>query len=82
MRISVQIPNPLKPGFNAFITGYAYETEANTGIIAGQTTGASEHAAFVLDPLEPKSAPASLGMLARGADGLALWRRDDEAVAR
>jgi hypothetical protein len=80
MRISVQIPNSQKPGFIGTITGYAYETQPNTAIIAGQTTGASEHAASMPDPLESQPAPASLGMLARGADGLALWRREEETA--
>lgn len=80
MRISVQIPNPQKPGFIGTITGYAYETQPNTAIIAGQTSGASEHAASMPDPLDSQPAPASLGMLARGADGLALWRREEETA--
>jgi hypothetical protein len=80
MRISVQIPNPKQWGFTAVVTGYAYETEANKGIIAGQTTSTSESAASMPDPLEPKPAPATLGMLARGADGLALWRREEETA--
>jgi hypothetical protein len=80
MRISVQIPNPLKPGFNAFITGYAYETEANKGIIAGATTGSEEKSALTPAPLAPQ--PAGLGILARGADGLAIWRREEETISR
>ena len=80
MRISVQIPNSQKPGFIGTITGYAYETEPNTAIIAGQTSGASEHARSMSDPLDSQPAPASLGMLARGADGLALWRREEETA--
>jgi hypothetical protein len=81
MRISVQIPNPLKPGFTAIITGYAYETEPNTPIIAGQKTSADEKAELSPVPLAPNSVPVmTLGKLARGADGLALWRRDEEVI--
>lgn len=81
MRISVGIPNPLKPGYDAIITGYAYETEANTAIIAGQKTGAAQKAALSPDSPAPAPQPAGLGILARGADGLAIWRRDEEMVS-
>jgi hypothetical protein len=79
MRISVGIPNPLKPGYDAIITGYAYETEANKAIVAGQKTGTAEKAAVSSDSPAPVNPASSLGMLARGADALALWRRDEEA---
>jgi hypothetical protein len=55
---------------NATLTGYAYETVANKPIAAGKTKGAAEVSA----PAE--SVPATPGMLAMGAPGLALWRRD------
>jgi len=62
-------------GFSATITEYAYETVANKKISAGSTsTSASENQAQ--NEAEQRIRP-SLGMLARGADGLALWRRDD-----
>jgi hypothetical protein len=81
LRISVQIPNSKKNGFNAFITGYAYETEANTAIIAGQETGAVEASSSMQpgspQPSSSQPAQASLGMLARGAEGIAIWRREE-----
>jgi hypothetical protein len=46
------------------IYGYAYESQPNTPIVAGQTSGTAESA-------EP--APASLGMLAAGALALSQW---------
>jgi hypothetical protein len=46
--------------------GYAYESTPNTPIIAGQRTDSGSSA-------EP--APATLGRLALGAPGLALWRK-------
>ena len=81
MRISVEIRNPQKDGFNAIVTGYAYETEPNKPIIAGQKTSTAESSALKPTLLDPSTPPqASLGMLARGAEGLTLWRRDDEEV--
>jgi hypothetical protein len=56
------------------LTGYAYETVANTPITAGDEGGdkAANHA------LGDAGAPhaASLGRLAQGAAGLVAWRRD------
>jgi hypothetical protein len=64
---------------NILLTGYAYETTANTPIIEGHTSG-REKANTPSNLLVPSSQPASLGMLARGADALAIWRRDDETT--
>lgn len=61
---------------NITLTGYAYETVANQTIIAGHTSGPS--VAELSPELSPVSQPATLGVLARGSDGLDLWRRDDE----
>ncbi|MGA2020294.1 MAG: hypothetical protein ABSH02_06880 [Candidatus Sulfotelmatobacter sp.] len=54
----------------ATLTGYAYETVANRPITAGKTKGPAEVGA----PAE--LGPATLGLLAMGSSGLALWRRD------
>ena len=63
------------------LTGYAYETVANQPIRAGAESGADEAAAAYPDQLaEPVSPMATLGMMARGAGGLALWRREEEAA--
>jgi hypothetical protein len=63
------------------LTGYAYETVANQPIRAGAESGTDATAAAYPDQLvEPASPMATLGMMARGADGLALWRRDEEAA--
>jgi hypothetical protein len=79
-------------GMHAVLTGYAYETEPNTPIVAGQETGMSECV-----PVEPRikgdkgpdatlkfpdiRQPASLGALALGAAGLSLWRRAEQTAA-
>jgi hypothetical protein len=64
------------PGrISATITQYGYETVANKAVSAGLAA-----AAAVSARLEQGSVPSpdtSLGMLALGADGLALWRRDE-----
>jgi hypothetical protein len=75
--------------FQALLSGYAYETQPNTPITAGQTTG--DDAAVPAEPkIEPGPGaalrtpgapqPASLGMLALGSSGLALWRHERAAA--
>jgi len=60
------------------LTGYAYETVANKPILEGHTSGAEKATYFAPDLLTPSSQPAELGVLARGAEGLAIWRRENE----
>ena len=72
----------------ATLTGYAYETIPEKGILAGQTHGAVDGKAAVLDPGEPDVSretsrrpasrtvlPLSLGRFALGAQGFPAWRR-------
>jgi hypothetical protein len=56
---------------NPLLTGWAYETEANAPIVTGfpQSNGPGAIG-------EESNSPASLGVLARGADGLPMWRTD------
>jgi hypothetical protein len=61
------------------ITGYAYETIPNKPILAG-TAGKTSVEAQVEDNVHNPGGP-SLGMLALGAEGLALWRRDENLSA-
>jgi hypothetical protein len=63
------------------LTGYAYETIPNHQIIEGQTQDLNAENFAPADLLAPVPQPANLGMLARGADALAIWRRDEEVVA-
>jgi hypothetical protein len=70
-RVTVRF-NPSTPKRRLYgqLTGYAYESVANTSIKAGQTTGT---AAIPID--SPESTPTqSLGILALGVEGVAAWR--------
>jgi hypothetical protein len=63
------------------LTGYAYETTPNKTILDGHTSGPEKADYFApSEMLAPVSQPASLGVLARGADALAIWRRDEESL--
>jgi hypothetical protein len=62
---------------NAVLTGYAFETMANKAIVTGKTKGPEEvversDAALTA----PTSKPSGLGLLAMGAAGLSIWRRE------
>jgi hypothetical protein len=59
------------------LTGYAYETIPNHRILAGQTSGLSSSTLVPADRLTPAPGPASLGLLARGSDALAIWHREE-----
>jgi hypothetical protein len=66
------------------LTGYAYETIPDKPILAGRTTGSDVVTVqpetgepMPTAPLAaPASAPATLGLLAKGALALDLWRRE------
>lgn len=81
-RFSVQVDGT---SITAALTGYAYETQPGRTILAGQTSGTAGDAGETEGPQPPVPAPdskpilrgfgpASLGVLARGAQGLPLWR--------
>ena len=61
------------------LNGYAYETVPNKAISTGATSGPDK---FVSQDLLDSSfpPPASLGLLARGAEGLQAWRRRDNGA--
>jgi hypothetical protein len=85
LRITVHIPNSEKAGYSAVVTGYAYETTPNTAIIAGQKSRTAETSSFVHPELaapDTVGEPASLGVLARGADTLAIWRREEDTATQ
>jgi hypothetical protein len=59
------------------LTGYAYEDAPNQSIKAGQISGPGEKSDASQAPaLDPQ--PATLGALAKGASGLAIWRRPED----
>jgi hypothetical protein len=63
------------------ITGAGYETIPNKPILAGDKSGPVVVGAF--DPahrLAPSRQPATLSALARGADGILLWRREEKVI--
>ena len=66
--------------FFAILTGYAYETIPNKPIIAGKTKGPEENGHEEPDATfrAPTGEPASLGLLAMGAPGLSIWRREEK----
>jgi hypothetical protein len=67
----------------AMLTGYAYETVANTPLAAGKTTGPAsgstgDHSSFAPqdDFIPPQP---TLGLLAQGSATLPIWRKREEA---
>ncbi len=66
-----------KPSLEATITGYAYETVANKPIKAG--TAAIATAEVHVPHKTQRPTGPSLGMLAAGAEGLTLWRREESS---
>jgi hypothetical protein len=69
--------------YTARIAGYAYETVPNKPVLTGKKKGPTtisqtERTAAVQGALMP--VPAALGLLARGAATLEVWRREKESA--
>jgi hypothetical protein len=87
VRLNVEHTPPT--GIDAMITGYAYETIVGKSIKAGQTHGKADDltdkdfgpGASLTNPIPDTPQPASLGMLALGAQGVPLWRREESVGA-
>ena len=77
IRLAVGVGRKAVPGA---VLGYAYETIANKRLSAGNSVMSSDEARSVGDIQD--TSRASIGMLALGADGLALWRRDEWLSSR
>jgi len=71
----------------AVLTGYAYETVPNQGLNAGQEeeqeqeTGTKAEQPNPAALAQPSQKPATLGVLAHGSRGLAMWRKRQAALA-
>jgi len=81
-RLNVHWHDPL---LSATLTGYAYETVPGKSIITGKTKGPDDRSR-VEQPspvalAAPPPKPATLGLLAMGAPGLAIWRREESVSA-
>jgi len=63
----------------ATVTRYAYETIPGKAIIAGATKGPDEAEPTALNTPTPE--PATLGLLALGAPGMSIWRREESVAA-
>ena len=67
-------------GLKAVVSGYAYETVPNQSINTGKASGPSSVSQLEMIPLT-STQPATLGLLARGAESVSIWRRpEDEQV--
>jgi hypothetical protein len=67
------------------LTGYAYETVPKKPIITGRKTGTDDKVSGEPNPMSfsPRSVSAArLGLLAMGAPGLSIWRREELVAAR
>jgi hypothetical protein len=75
-RLTVTVAPPIT--ITATLTGYAYETIVNKAITAGQTKGSDDSAPEETSAslAAPSPEPATLGALALGAPGFAIWRRE------
>lgn len=62
------------------ITGYAYETEANKSLRAGQRQQANGIGRLEVPNTSAPKHAATLGRLAGGVTGLEVWRREEEAT--
>ncbi|HSZ02705.1 MAG TPA: hypothetical protein VK788_24635 [Terriglobales bacterium] len=67
------------PKISATLTGYAYETIPGKSIITGKTKGPDDQSRLQQPSptaLAAPPKPATLGLLALGAGGLSVWRRE------
>ena len=78
-RLNVPQPITTVVKLEALLTGYAYETIPNKPIITGATKHRNNAEQSASTTLTPRS--TTLGMLAFGAPGLTVWRREERAEA-
>lgn len=65
------------PGFfqTASIAGYAYETVANKAVVTGVKKGTAQEPGTAAPDAKTSATSGTLGLLGRGAVGLATWRK-------
>ena len=72
-------------GVTVFLTAYAYQTEPNTLIYAGQSSDSPRESRLLpgngTAPNAAKLQPATLGVLALGSLGLDVWRKREAPEA-
>jgi hypothetical protein len=83
----VDVSFTARHSIDAVLTGYAYETIPGKSIVAGATKGPSEIHNSDEQPKPvafpaPTHKSAPLGLLAIGAPGLSVWRREELADAK
>ena len=74
--------NGSKPVIKATLTGYAYETIPNHPLVTGDegNPSHSELTPSLVPEIDKQQSNAGLGVLALGASGLPIWRRDDDSA--
>jgi len=80
-RLSVSVHEQVY-GISGVLTGYAYETIPNKPIITSKTQGTEEGSDGEANPATLDKSTlqsANLGLLAAGAPGLSIWRREEFA---
>jgi hypothetical protein len=82
-RLKIKISNDV---IVAYLIGYAYETVPNKPIIAGAQKGTDDRTldqpdAALASPIPDTPQHATLGLLALGAPGLSIWRREESVAA-
>jgi hypothetical protein len=65
-------------GSQAVLNGYAYETVPNQPILTGNTSGPVEVGESL--PMTIPTQPATLVVLARGSQGLDIWRKTEDEI--
>lgn len=79
--VRVTVSTPVAIGeMSATITEYGYETVANERVLAGFASNSASQTE--IRSQDRRFNPASLGMLALGAEGMAIWRREEDSTLK
>jgi len=77
-RLTVKIPENGGCAFEALLSGYAYETLVDKPITTGKAVVGLGTSSGSRDVRSPRESGANLGLLALGAPGLPVWRKEEE----